>query len=112
MENRSVMKSLYQFVNTVEEMEKAVLVPQSLQDMSLSSSNGVVLENSLFESFTVLRNIKNIVLTGHALDDENGNTPHTPFSDELLALTETLQKLTGLANNLTAEYKEKFNLLF
>ena len=45
-------------------MEKAVLVPQSLQDMSLSSSNGVVLENSLFESFTVLRNIKNIVLTG------------------------------------------------
>ena len=55
---------LFQFVNTVEEMEKAVLVPQSLQDMSLSSSNGVVLEKSLFESFTVLRNIKNIVLTG------------------------------------------------
>ena len=49
---------------------------------------------------------------GHALDDENGNTPHTPFSDELLALTQTLQKLTGLANNPTAEYKEKFNLLF
>lgn len=55
---------LFQFVNTVEEMEKAVLVPQSLQDMSLSSSNGVVLEKSLFESFTALRNIKNIVLTG------------------------------------------------
>lgn len=55
---------LFQFVNAVEEMEKAVLVPQSLQDMSLSSSNGVVLEKSLFESFTVLRNIKNIVLTG------------------------------------------------
>ena len=55
---------LFQFVNTVEEMEKAVLVPQSLQDMSLYSSNGVVLEKSLFESFTVLRNIKNIVLTG------------------------------------------------
>ena len=32
--------------------------------MSLSSSNGVVLEKSLYESFTVLRNIKNIVLTG------------------------------------------------
>ena len=48
-------------------MEKAVLVPQSLQDMSLSSSNGVVLEKSLFESFTVLRNIKNIVLTGMIL---------------------------------------------
>ena len=55
---------LFQFVNAVDEMEKAVLVPQSLQDMSLSSSNGVVLEKSLFESFTVLRNIKNIVLTG------------------------------------------------
>ena len=55
---------LFQFVNAVEEMEKAVLVPQSLQDMSLSSSNGVVLEKSLFGSFTVLRNIKNIVLTG------------------------------------------------
>lgn len=55
---------LFQFVNAVEEMEKAVWVPQSLQDMSLSSSNGVVLEKSLFESFTVLRNIKNIVLTG------------------------------------------------
>ena len=55
---------LFQFVNAVEEMEKAVLVPQSLQDMSLPSSNGVVLEKSLFESFTVLRNIKNIVITG------------------------------------------------
>lgn len=55
---------LFQFVNTVEEMEKVVLVPQSLQDMSLSSSNGVALEKSLFESFTALRNIKNIVLTG------------------------------------------------
>ncbi|KAJ7385751.1 hypothetical protein OS493_013784 [Desmophyllum pertusum] len=68
MDSKSVMKSLCQFVNAVEEMEQAILVPQSLQDMSLSnngpddspaipSRNGVVLEKSLYEAFIVLRNI-------------------------------------------------------
>lgn len=53
-------------------MEKAILVPQSLHDMSLSnnggsavpSGNGVVLDKSLYEAFLALRNIKNVVLTG------------------------------------------------
>lgn len=50
-------------------MEQAILVPQSLQDMLLSKNghndgNGVVLEKSLLEAFTVLRNIKNVVITG------------------------------------------------
>lgn len=56
----------FQFINAVEEMELAILVPQSLQDMSLSNNghdggNGVVLEKSLLEAFTVLRNIKNVI---------------------------------------------------
>ncbi|KAL9969317.1 hypothetical protein ACROYT_G021516 [Oculina patagonica] len=116
MDSKSVIQSLSQFVNAVEEMEQAILVPHSLQDMSLSnngsavpSGNGVVLEKSLFEAFTVLRNIKNVVLTGHALDDKSeGN----PISDELLSLMKTLGNMTGLAKNLTDEYKTKFNLLF
>ena len=46
---------------------------------------------------------------GHALDEKDeGN----PVGDELLSLTQSLKKMTGLANNLTAEYKEKFDLLF
>jgi len=46
---------------------------------------------------------------GHTLDDKSqGN----PIGEELLSLTQSLKKLTGLANNLTAEYKEKFDLLF
>jgi len=93
----------------VEEMEQSILVPQSLQDMSLSNNNDLVLQKSLYEAFTVLRNIKSVVLTGHTLDDKSqGN----PIGEELLSLTQSLKKLTGLANNLTAEYKEKFDLLF
>lgn len=46
---------------------------------------------------------------GHALDEKDeGN----PIGDELLSLTQSLKKMTSLANNLTAEYKEKFDLLF
>ena len=55
----------FQFVCAVEEMEQAILVPQSLQDMSLSNNNnGLVLDKSLYEAFTGLKNIKNVILTG------------------------------------------------
>ena len=45
-------------------MEQSILVPQSLQDMSLSNNDDLVLQKSLYEAFTVLRNIKSVVLTG------------------------------------------------
>merc|ERR1712026_89584 len=109
MDSKSVITSLYQFVTAVEDMEQVILVPQSLQDMSLPNNNDVVLQKSLYEAFKVLKNIKNVVVTGHALDEKSeGN----PIGDELLSLTQSLKKMTGLANSLTAEYKEKFDLLF
>lgn len=59
-------------MNAVEEMEKSILVPQSLHDMALSKSssnpvpsgNGIALEKSLYEAFNALKNVKNVVLTG------------------------------------------------
>ena len=46
-------------------MEQAILVPHSLQDMSLSNNNnGLVLDESLYEAFTGLKKIKNVILTG------------------------------------------------
>lgn len=45
-------------------MEQAILVPQSLQDMSLfNNNNGLVLDESLYEALTGLKNIKNVILT-------------------------------------------------
>ena len=59
-------------MNAVEEMEKSILVPQSLHDMALSKSgsnpvpsgNEIALEKSLYEAFNALKNVKNVVLTG------------------------------------------------
>lgn len=117
MNPKGVMNTLSQFVNAVEEMEKSILVPQSLHDVALSKSgnnpvpsgNGIALEKSLYEAFNALKNVKNVVLTGHSLDDKSDGHP---ISSELQSLTKSLEVMTDLANNLTAEYKKNFNLLF
>lgn len=50
-----------------------------------------------------------LCLSGHSLDDKSDGHP---ISSELQSLTKSLEVMTDLANNLTAEYKKNFNLLF
>ena len=50
-----------------------------------------------------------LCLSGHSLDDKSDGHP---ISSELQSLTNSLEVMTDLANNLTAEYKKNFNLLF
>lgn len=99
------------------DMEKSILVPQSLHDMVLSKSGdnpvqsvkGIVSDKNPYEAFNALKNVKNVVLTGHSLDDKSDG--HL-ISRELQYLTKPLVVMTDLANSLTAEYKKNFNLLF
>lgn len=78
-------------------------------DNPVQSVKGIVSDKNPYEAFNALKNVKNVVLTGHSLDDKSDG--HL-ISRELQYLTKPLVVMTDLANSLTAEYKKNFNLLF
>lgn len=57
------------------DMEKSILVPQSLHDMVLSKSGdnpvqsvkGIVSDKNPYEAFNALKNVKNVVLIGRLI---------------------------------------------